>query len=154
MSFGGNQSTPVSETITNDGFYPDLDLAHFKTSFGIEERHNNDEIKRLLVGAMVKINKALAEQKVIWLAAGFTSLEQTQIETIDGINLTVWHYQNAVFNQAKADFINVLIGTSRREPGANLADDAEELKATHLKEAAEAIAALNGDQGAFRVALL
>lgn len=154
MSFGGNQNTPVSHIISNDGFYPDLDVAVFRQEYNIEERHSQKTVERIVVASIVKINQALATQKTLWLEAGYSALEQTQSESIGGMNLAHWHYQHAVFHQAKADFIDVLIGTSRQEPGANLAQDAEELKTTHLKESAESIAALNGGYGAFRAALL
>lgn len=151
MSFSGRPETFMTETITNDGFFPDLVVGDFQKLHRVPSSFADDAILHQLRLAVGHINDVLAARQAEWIALGYTTLAQVNAAT-DGAQLD--YYRAAVFNRAKANLLADFQTFSRREIAAEQAREGDAIHGSLLAESYRAVRALLGLQRNINAELL
>lgn len=151
MAFSGRTETLMTETITNDGFYPDIVVGDFQTLHRVPSSFADDAILHQLRLAVGHINGVLAPRQAEWIALGHTTLEQ--VNNASGGSLLDF-YRAAVFYRAKANLLADFQTFSRREIAADQAREGDAIHQSLLAESYRAVRALLGLQRNINVELL
>lgn len=129
-------------TLTNDGFWPDLDLEAFQRERGIPPDINYRTVSQALLAAVGEINSALQAFAASQSRRGYATAADVPGPALDGVSVLVAQYIKAVHARAKADLLGEFAAISRREDNTN--QDAPQTKAALLSEAAFALRAIKG----------
>jgi len=97
--FIANSNTMVEiEQIVNNGFFPDIDLCHFRAVMAVENRVTSEQMRQAIIDAMLPINselKSWQENSQVQYLADVPSEhygDQTRLEHL---------YRAALFNRAR-----------------------------------------------------
>ena len=139
MSFSGLPDHAVDSTVTNDGFWPDLNTGDFQTNYRLPAEYEQAMVEDHLQLAMAWANQTLRKWKTEQQAAGHHSMESVPSDEIGGEKLTLIHYRRAVFCHAKALLLQQFATTDRREAANNEAKESEETEDKFLEFSRHAI---------------
>lgn len=107
MSFTATGTTAAPEapanTIANDGFFPDIDLAHVRKAARLDGTATDERLRDAVVNAVVSINAELKAFKANHQAAGVDKLIEAPGESIGGEKVSISRYKTAVYRTARAD---------------------------------------------------
>ncbi|NLC24642.1 MAG: head completion/stabilization protein [Oxalobacter sp.] len=92
-------------TVTNDGWFPDIDLKDFRNAQRLDGTVTHDRLKQAIVAAIIYVNIDLQSWQEIQNQAGHTSMKSIPATAIAGESLLVINYRRAVYCMAKADLI-------------------------------------------------
>ncbi|WP_135443896.1 head completion/stabilization protein [Vibrio tasmaniensis] len=122
--FTGSSDARYQDTeITNDGFWPNLNVGDFEKRRGIPAAQDPDRITIALVNAMAEVNRALAKLKTQYLEQGYGSASDVPVTPIvNGKNRLVIQYESAVNSRAKADLLPDIATVHTKDKGDHLAD--------------------------------
>lgn len=97
---------PPSDTIANDGWFPDVSMAATRDAIRIDGTVTDERLQDALLYAMDHVNNQLATFKSDRLAEGINSLADASAgQVLGGKPRLVQLYQRAVLCEAKADLI-------------------------------------------------
>ena len=134
-----NQSTIV---ISNDGFWPDLDLSEFQVERAMSPNINARLLRDAIVSAVVEINLTLEQYKKTQISNGVDAASKCGVVSVDAISSTVIIYKKAVFARAKADLVGEFVSIASRDD--KLGESQKEMKAALLAESTREIRKLLG----------
>ena len=122
--FSGTPIDYQDEPLTNDGFWPDLNLADFQEQRSIPADVDAGTVATALLTAAGEVNDLLQTVKDGYLAKGFGQASAVPGIGRPGENLLCARYKKAVFARAKADLIPEFASQGRREshPGQESAE--------------------------------
>ena len=122
--FTGSSDARYQDTeITNDDFWPNLNVGDFEKRRGIPAAQDPDRITIALVNAMAEVNRALAKLKTQYLEQGYGSAADVPVTPIvNGKNRLVIQYESAVNSRAKADLLPDIATVHTKDKGDHLAD--------------------------------
>ncbi|NTY87789.1 head completion/stabilization protein [Serratia fonticola] len=129
-------------TLTNDGFWPDLQLDDFQRQRQIPPSIDAGTVSQAMLTAVAEVNPSLAAFAAQQQRKGYTTAADVPGPAMDGENALTAQYKKAVYARAKADLMGEFAAISRREDNTN--QDAPQTKATLLAEAAFVIRAIKG----------
>jgi hypothetical protein len=97
-------STPAPDaaTVTNDGFFPDIDLDQVREQMRLDGTVTHARLRAAAVDAVISVNHELEAWKASRMAGGVTSLADT-LPKIGGASVYLTLYLSAVYRTAKAD---------------------------------------------------
>jgi hypothetical protein len=98
-------STPApapATTVTNDGFFPDIDLGQLREQMRLDGTVTLARLRGAAIDAVISVNKELMTWKASQVAAGVTSLAD-MLPQIGGASVYATLYLSAVYRTAKAD---------------------------------------------------
>lgn len=144
MSFTGKPQTFLDATVTNDGFYPDINLGDFQRVYRVPAEYKQELVEHHVRMAMADCNRALRSQKAIWLAAGYNSLLVVPSEQFGEVSELVTQYQRAVFCKAMGLLVRAFTTLNRREQAENLAKEGVDMVQDYFAESLHAIRRLKG----------
>jgi hypothetical protein len=144
MSFTGKSETFLNTVITNDGFYPNIQLGELQRFYRVPTEHKQDVIEHHLRLAISDCNAQLAVRKVEWVMLGFNSLEQVSTEQIGNVHNVVEQYKRAVFCRTVGLLVMAFATLNRREAGENLAKEGDDNIQYFLAQSGRAIRRLLG----------
>ena len=113
---GMPQAETVEHHVTNDGFYPDLNVAEFVDNYAVASPYagNIDMIVQKLSLAIVSVNKDLTiYRRNNWL--NINALAEVPSKKIDNESHLVMLYKHAVFSLAKANLLVSSLGETHRD---------------------------------------
>lgn len=141
MSFTGNETTPTLGAIENDGFWPELDADFFLKQYHISDNYDSELLIDALVLAMIDINQKLNPVKTSLQVnhADFETYTAVNSTQVNGEEILIKKYQQAVFSYAKAHFLDVSKDSNRREEAKSLAAEMPETKEEWLSKSAKAV---------------
>jgi hypothetical protein len=102
---GGAPATPLADDgppITNDGFWPDIDLGWLRGSTRLTGNITASRLRTAAVAAVLFINPQLAAFRATKIAQGWDSAADMD-DTIDGKSVLVQRYLRAVACSVQAD---------------------------------------------------
>lgn len=121
--------SPVVAVITNDGFWPDIDLGDLRSSTRLTGNVTDERLKASAIEAMLDINGKLAVFRAGKIGEGWDSAQDVG-ESIAGATQIVHRYRRAVYSTVQADMAeksrnwdNTRAGDMRAETEDNSADD-------------------------------
>ncbi|SFC49539.1 head completion/stabilization protein [Pragia fontium] len=140
--FKANDREYSESIITNDGFWPDIDVADFEVFRTIPGDINHSQIAAALVDSVVEINRQLQDIAAQRRAQGYNTAATVPGVSVDGKNELITQYQKAVFARAKADLIGEYASLGRSE--GHTGQDNPKTKADLLAEAAYTVRNIKG----------
>lgn len=141
--------------VTNNGFYPDLDLAEFVDNYAIATQYGSkvDMTVQKLALAIGSVNKDLTLYFATnWL--GLNTLADVPGDEVNGESITVSLYKHAVFSLAKSYLLISTLGENHRDKASAKAIEATDNEPHWLRQSNEAIAQLVNSSKNLSVALL
>lgn len=115
-------------TLTNDGFWPDIDAAHLRERQRIGGNVTNARLEEAAVAAMISVNRELRTLKLRYMALGHDTLEAVPADQINNESELVHTYRRAIYSEASAEVAERYRNYSATEAGA-AKGEAEELTA-------------------------
>ena len=128
---GGTLATPPTTegTITNDGFWPDVDLSTLRASTRLTGNVTVERLRASAIEAILDINNQLATYKAARIGEGWENAADVG-ETIAGASALVHRYLRAVASTVQADIAekyrdwdNTRAGDYRGQSESDSADD-------------------------------
>lgn len=140
--FSGKPIEYQDDPLTNDGFWPDLNLADFQSARSIPADVAADTVGEALLSAVAEVNNTLASVQEKHRAAGYAAASEVPGVSLKGINQLEAQYKKAVYARAKADLMGEFASVGRREshPG----QESDETRKGLLAEAAIVIRQIKG----------
>lgn len=115
---GGN----ACSTIELDGWFPAVDLAHFRETQRIGEAVTDPRLAEAVRTAMITVLVELRSWKARHVAAGAVSLEAVEAEQVDFESFFAAAYRRAVYSYALAELAETHRDVTVTGDGAELAD--------------------------------
>lgn len=140
--FDGNNGGYREETISNDGFWPDVNLHEFQKSRALPTDISTDFLADSLIATITEVNGELQEVKLAHQANGFATAQDVQGVSRNGRNALCAQYLKAVFARAKADLLGEYSSIVSRAPSPQ--QESPELRRRLLAESALVIRNMKG----------
>ncbi len=103
MKFVATEETPdQTEVITNTPFWPDVDMAVFRSVMRTDGTVTPPRLKQVVLSAIAEVNAELYDFRQRQQAGGYATLAAMPAEVLDGKSERIHHYLNAVFCWARA----------------------------------------------------
>lgn len=97
--------TQPDNIITNDGFFPDIDITHMREAVRLDGTVTDARLIAATVGAIIFVNDQVKELKASAQGAGLTGLAAIPATQVNRQSVLQSHYLRAVYCTAKADLI-------------------------------------------------
>ena len=133
--FNGNPTTQVEQTITNDGFWPDLSVSEFQRLRKLPAELAGEVMAAALLNAATHTNSLLAQKTVHWQRLGITSANDIPGLQLSGSSWAVECYRHAVHARAKALLLPEFASVVQRSEANNAYEQEREPRATLMAEA-------------------
>ncbi|WP_109079256.1 head completion/stabilization protein [Aggregatibacter kilianii] len=140
--FNGRTQEYDDTTISNSGFWSDIEIAEFQKQRAIPLQIPNEMLKSVLIAAMQGVNIDLQGVEQDYKGQGINRAADISTDRINGENYAETLYKKAVFARAKAELLPEFNVLSSREIHTNR-EYADEQKSL-LAEATHAIRTLKG----------
>ncbi|MCY7297459.1 head completion/stabilization protein [Alteromonas sp. a30] len=148
MSFipSANHQNQTPEKVSNNGFFPDIDMAQFREVMRVEQPISNLRTKQAILDAIISVNNELKAWPAFqnYNALNYSSLKEVPCEQYGEVSQYEHHYQSAVFNKAKALLLENYRDFDSTKSGHERADQMEERVDDYLRRSRESIRALLG----------
>lgn len=138
----GNDLNYQFVEITNDGFWPDINLEDFQKQRQVPADLNNDLLTDALLASVAEINLSLESLKKQLMSKGYSTASDAPGAKANGQNALCAQYKKALYARAKADLIGEY--TSIVSRAANPKQEAPEVRSRLLAEAAFVIRNMKG----------
>ncbi|MEA3725887.1 head completion/stabilization protein [Enterobacter cloacae] len=140
--FNGKPLDYQDVPLTNNGFWPDLNLKDFQAQRSLPPDIEADTIAQALIAAVTEVNAELASVEAKHKGQGHATAADVPGVAMAGINGLCAQYIKAVFARAKADLLGEFATVGRREthPG----QESAETRAGLLAEASVVIRRMKG----------
>jgi hypothetical protein len=96
------KATGTPEIIPNNSFWPDIDLATFRSVMRVDGTVTPQRLKQVVLTAMAEVNAELYPWREQQELRGFNSLANVPAEKLAGRSVRLHHYENAVWCWARA----------------------------------------------------
>ncbi|MDD9340999.1 MAG: head completion/stabilization protein [Providencia heimbachae] len=140
--FNGNELNYQSVEITNDSFWPDINLADFQKQRKIPIDLDGGLLTDALLASIAEINLSLESLKNKYSANGYIAASKVPGAKANGQNALCAQYKKALYARAKADLIGEFNSVSSRAP--NPKQENPETQRSLLAEAAFVIRNMKG----------
>lgn len=105
IMFSGKPLDYQDEPLTNNGFWPDLNLKDFQAQRSLPADIDADTISQALLAAVAEVNAELENVEASWKAKGHMLAADVPGVKMGGLNSLCAQYMKAVFARAKADLL-------------------------------------------------
>lgn len=105
-------------TLTNDGFWPDIDADHLRERQRIGGNVTNARLEEAAVAAMISVNRELRTLKLRYMAEGADTLAEVPADQINNESELVHTYRRAIYSEASAEVAERYRNYSATEAGA------------------------------------
>ena len=96
------KATGTPEIIPNNSFWPDIDLATFRSVMRVDGTVTPQRLKQVVLTAMAEVNAELYPWREQQELHGFNGLADVPAEQLAGRSVRLHHYENAVWCWARA----------------------------------------------------
>ncbi|WP_338570632.1 head completion/stabilization protein [Erwinia billingiae] len=96
------KATGTPEIIPNNSFWPDIDLATFRSVMRVDGTVTPQRLKQVVLTAMAEVNAELYPWREQQELHGFNNLDGVPAEQLAGRSVRLHHYENAVWCWARA----------------------------------------------------
>jgi len=140
--FSGKPIEYQDEPLTNNGFWPDMNLADFQRARAIPADMDAQTVAEALLAATGEVNGDLASVQEKHQGNGFATAQAVPGVQMSGQNQLCAQYKKAVYARAKADLMGEFASVGRREshPG----QESDETRNGLLAESSIAIRLIKG----------
>ena len=140
--FSGKQIDYQDAALTNNGFWPDLNVKDFQAQRSLPPDVDAGTVAQALITTVVEVNAELAEVENQHKAKGYKRAAEVPGVMMEGGNGLCAQYTKAVFARAKADLLGEMATIGRREshPG----QESQETRAGLMAEASVVLRRMKG----------
>lgn len=96
------KATGTPDIIPNNSFWPDVDLAKFRSVMRVDGTVTPERLRQVVLTAMAEVNAELYPWRERQELAGRNSLADVPAERLAGVSLRLHHYENAVWCWTRA----------------------------------------------------
>ncbi|MFI8483013.1 head completion/stabilization protein [Pseudomonas sp. NPDC078700] len=89
--------TATAFTLSNDGFWPDIDADAVREAQRINSSVTNKRLEVAIVGALINVNRLLKPLKTSWQAEGYATLADVPAEQLNDASILQAQYQRAIY---------------------------------------------------------
>ncbi|PHM43748.1 head completion/stabilization protein [Xenorhabdus szentirmaii] len=140
--FNGNTVDYRDAPLTNDGFWPDLNVREFQVNRKLPIDLDSDMLANALLATVAEINLDLQRLKLRLQAKGYQTAAAVPGISINGMTALVSQYKKAVYARAKADLLGEYATLVSRAP--NPGQESSEVRSRLLAEAAVVLRNMKG----------
>lgn len=97
----GNTDEPL--VITNDGFWPDIDVVHLRESIRLDGSITDARIEVVTVNALIQVNSELVSVKLEHVADGYSTLAAVPAPKIKGESNFIHLYRRSIYCSVGAE---------------------------------------------------
>jgi hypothetical protein len=144
MSFSGKPTTLIAQPITNDGFWPDLDLAEFQRGYRLPAEFLFELLVDGITQAIGEVNMDLAKRKADWQAVGIHNVANADPMLLAERTFMAASYKRAVYCRAKAYLLAQFATVNRRDTAANWAKESPQTHDQFLCFSQQAVRLIQG----------
>ena len=94
--------TGTPDIIPNNSFWPDVDLAKFRSVMRVDGTVTPERLRQVVLTAMAEVNTELYQWREQQELAGHNCLSDVPAEHLAGVSVRLHHYENAVWCWARA----------------------------------------------------
>lgn len=131
-------------TLTNDGFWPDIDANHLRERQRIGGNVSNARLEEAAVAAIISVNRELRPLKLRYMAQGHETLKDVPAEQINNESELVHTYRRAIYSTASAEVAERYRTYSATNSGAAKGEEEEQSADDYRRDARFAIRDLLG----------
>ncbi len=136
------EANTAEDTITNNGFFPDLLISDFRTAMRTDDNVSTGRTRQQLISAMYFINEDLKPWQ-LEQEEHFESIEEISVDEYQTHRL-IHLYKDAVYNRAKAMIIENYRDIDSTNSGHDRAAEMELRVDDYLQKSREAVRQLMG----------
>ncbi|WGS42166.1 head completion/stabilization protein [Burkholderia sp. JSH-S8] len=114
-------SSPIDGTLTNDGFFPDVDLSALRDAMRLDGTVTRERLAHAARAAMLTVNDELSAWRARQHAAGAASLADVPAVQVESESKLVYLYRRAVYHLAHADVTEKYRGFDSTKSGGQVA---------------------------------
>ncbi|MBS0907741.1 head completion/stabilization protein [Pantoea dispersa] len=96
------KATGTPDIIPNNSFWPDVDLAKFRSVMRVDGTVTPERLRQVVLTAMAEVNAELYPWRERQELAGHNSLADMPAEKLAGVSVRLHHYENAVWCWTRA----------------------------------------------------
>ena len=96
------KATGTPDIIPNNSFWPDVDLAKFRSVMRVDGTVTPERLRQVVLTAMAEVNAELYPWRERQELAGHNSLADVLAEKLAGVSVRLHHYENAVWCWTRA----------------------------------------------------
>jgi hypothetical protein len=144
MSFSGKPTTLIAHPITNDGFWPELDVAEFQKGYRLPAEYLMELLVDGITQAMGEVNLDLARHKAHWQAAGIRNVAKADPMLLPERTFMAASYKRAVYCRAKAFLLAQFATINRRESAEHYAKESPQTHEQFLSFSQQAVRLIQG----------
>ncbi|TKC83468.1 head completion/stabilization protein [Trinickia terrae] len=112
-------------TVTNNGWFPDIDLNELRDAMRLDGTVTHDRLRLAAIDAIASINDELQAWQTGQRAAGHADLASVPAPELGGVSTHVLRYRRAVYNLARADLTEQYRTYDATKTGSQHADELE-----------------------------
>jgi hypothetical protein len=131
-------------TLTNDGFWPDIDADHLRERQRIGSNVTNARLEEAAVAAIISVNRELRTLKLRYMAQGAETLADVPADQIQDESELVHIYRRAIYSTASAEVLERYRTYSATNSGAAKGEEEEQSADDYRRDARFAIRDLLG----------
>lgn len=114
--------TQTAFTVSNDGFWPDIDADNLRASLRLGDTVSDARLEVAIVAAMLSVNRELVGYRDRQILSGHGSAAQVPGEQLAGEPLLIHRYRRAVYCTAGAELAERYRGYDNTARGGDSAD--------------------------------
>ncbi|KHL68866.1 phage P2 capsid completion gpL-like protein [Pseudomonas flexibilis] len=95
--------TAEAFTLTNDGFWPDIQTDHLRASLRMDGTVSDERLAMAAVNAVLSVNRELSQLQAEYRTQGYQTLEDVPSAQLQGLSGLVHLYRRAVYCTAGAE---------------------------------------------------
>ncbi len=96
------KATGTPDIIPNNSFWPDVDLAKFRSVMRVDGTVTPERLRQVVLTAMAEVNAELYPWRERQELAGHNCLADVPAERLAGVSVRLHHYENAVWCWTRA----------------------------------------------------
>lgn len=96
------KATGTPDIIPNNSFWPDVDLAKFRSVMRVDGTVTPERLRQVVLTAMAEVNAELYPWRERQELAGHNGLADVPAERLAGVSVRLHHYENAVWCWTRA----------------------------------------------------
>ncbi|HBV40116.1 MAG TPA: head completion/stabilization protein [Erwinia sp.] len=96
------KATAAPDIISNNSFWPDVDLAKFRSVMRVDGTVTPERLRQVVLTAMAEVNAELYAWRERQEQAGHNGLADVPAEKLAGVSVRLHHYENAVWCWTRA----------------------------------------------------
>ncbi|WPP47717.1 head completion/stabilization protein [Pseudomonas sp. AN-1] len=136
--------TTAALTISNDGWWPDIDAHHLAGSLRLGDTVSEERLEVATINAVLSVNRELVRFRDSQILAGIASAADVPGEQVAGETLLIHRYRRAVYSTAGAELAERYRGLDTTGTGQSAADQLTPVIDEYRRDARWAISDILG----------